>query len=158
MVCMFPVNHVALSVRDINRAIEFYKNVFGLELISLYEIKANEGHSGKVCSDLFPGFKSVKIAHLRSANGVGIELFEFEGAEKSVTEYWKTGIIHVSITVPDIEETLEKIEKFGGRIKSKVWEIYPGSGCRLVYTEDPDGNIIELNNKSYEATHCNRQR
>jgi len=156
MECIYPVNHVALSVSNIHKAIDFYKNVFGFELISLYEITADVGHGGKICSDLFPGFKSVKIAHLRTANGVGIELFEFKDAERGVTEYWKTGIIHVSFTVPNLEEILEKIKKFGGKIKSKIWEVYPG--CKIVYTEDPDGNIIELNNKSYEAIHCNRER
>lgn len=146
---------------NLEKAIEFYREVFGLRLImGPEEIKADNTVIGQLCSDIFGSrMKHFRIAHMTAANGVGIELFEFKdpAAERRENsfEYWKTGIFHIAFTSSDLEESMKKIEKNGGKIRSKIWESFPG--CRLLYCEDPFGNIFELYSCSYAEMYANRE-
>ncbi len=154
-----PVNHVGITVSDIEKGIEFYTMTFGLVLImGPFVMETSEGLLGEICSDLFDeNFKKGRIAHLASANGTGIELFDFQDPaverRDNNFEYWKTGsgIFHICMTAPDIEAMAERIVKNGGRHRSKVWQVFGESEpYKLTYCEDPDGNIIELYSHSYE--------
>jgi hypothetical protein len=64
---------------------------------------------------------------MSSANGVGIELFQFiEPAsqlrlEENNFEYWKTGYFHICITEPNIEEFAEKIASTGVNKELILW-------------------------------------
>jgi hypothetical protein len=62
---------------------------------------------------LGPRLEKVKICHMMSANGVGIELFQFiEPAaesrleEEDNFEYWKRGYFHIALTVPPTLKSL----------------------------------------------------
>jgi hypothetical protein len=92
-----------------------------------------------------------------SANGVGIELFQFiEPAselrpEENNFEYWKIGpYSHICLTEPNIEKFAEKIASTGGKRRTDVMELTPGSGKKICFCEDPFGNVIEIYSHSYE--------
>ena len=98
-----------------------------------------------------PRLGKVKICHMMSANGVGIELFQFiEPAaesrleEQDSFEYWKTGYFHIALTETNIEELADKIASTGGKRRTDVIELVPGSGRKFCFCEDPFGNIIEI--------------
>ena len=84
---------------------------------------------------------------MMSANGVGIELFQFiEPAaesrleEQDNFEYWKTGYFHVALTEPPhIEELADKIASNGGKRRTDVMGLVPGSGRKFCFCEDPFG-------------------
>jgi catechol 2,3-dioxygenase-like lactoylglutathione lyase family enzyme len=154
-------NHVGISVTDLEKAIQFYKEVFGLKLIMGPEIiKADNTVIGQLCLDIFgEKMKEFRIAHMTTSDGIGIEIFEF--VEPKATrrennfEYWKTGIFHISFTASDLEEAGKLIEKHGGKVRSKIWENFPDR--RLLYCEDPFGNIFELYDCTYSEMYANRE-
>jgi catechol 2,3-dioxygenase-like lactoylglutathione lyase family enzyme len=157
------VTHVGLTVTDLNRALHWYGDVLDLEPIGRpVEVQANQGHGGAVAADVFGGrFGGFRQAHLTSANGVAIELFEFleppTERRRANFEYWKTGISHFCLATRDIRRVAEDIAASGGRVRtSRVWEIFPGEPYRTCYAEDPDGNVIELYSHSHERTYSNR--
>ena len=59
-------------------------------------------------------------------------------------EYWKTGFSHIALTEPDIEELASKIASTGGKRRTDVMELVPGSGKKICFCEDPFGNILEI--------------
>lgn len=65
-------------------------------------------------------------------------------------DYWKYGYFHICVTDPDVAALAKAIEESGGRLRSQVWEIFPGSGFYLAHCEDPWGNVIEIYSHSYE--------
>jgi catechol-2,3-dioxygenase len=88
---------------------------------------------------------------MSSANGVGIELFQFiEPATESLPkeghnfEYWKTGYFHIALTEPNIEELADKIASTEGKLRTDVMELVPGSDRKFCFCEDPSCNIIEI--------------
>jgi catechol 2,3-dioxygenase-like lactoylglutathione lyase family enzyme len=162
---MTAVTHVGLTVTDLGRAVRWYRDVLGFEPIGPpVEVEAHRGHGGAVAADVFGDrLRRFRQAHLASANGVAIELFEFVDppSERRTRnfEYWRTGIFHVCVVAPDIEPVAERIARTGGRLRtSRVWELFAGEPYRTCYCEDPFGNVIELYSHSHERTYANRER
>jgi catechol 2,3-dioxygenase-like lactoylglutathione lyase family enzyme len=148
------VTHVGVTVTDLDAAVRWYADVLGLELIAPpAELQPDEGHGGAVAADVFGRrFGRFRQAHLATANGVALELFEF-----AKPPAWTRGIFHVCLTTPAIDELAERIAASGGKMRtSRVWQIFPGEPYRTCYCEDPFGNLIELYSHSHERTYANR--
>ena len=152
-------SHIGISVTDLEQAVEFYSKALGFYMIMPpTTIHHDESAIGQMCDDVFgEGWGNFRIAHLSTGDGIGIELFEFRNAERRADnfEYWKTGIFHLCVKDPDVEGLVKRIEEHGGRQRMKqVRYYYPGDKpYRMVYCEDPFGNIIEIYSHSYELTY-----
>jgi len=152
------INHVAVSVPDLDLAVNWYKEVFGFTVVrEPIEFVPDDTLKGMAVKDIHgPSLKKVRMVWLSSANQVGFEIFEYiePKAERRTNnfEYWKSGFIHICITDPDIEGLCKKISETGGKQRSKVWEIVPDKGYKIAFCEDPFGNIIEIYSHSYEQT------
>src|SRR5262249_14335629 len=123
------VNHVGVGVADIEKAIRWYQDVLGFTLLKgPMEVRADQGYRGEeVRNVLGQDFQAMLQAHMATANGLGIELFQLleplhERRERSL-EYWKNGFFHICVTDPNIEQLADRIASSGGRQRSKVWRI-----------------------------------
>ena len=68
--------------------------------------------------------------------------------------YWKTGIFQFSVQDPYVEGLVEKIKAHGGKQRMLISEYYLGEKpYRIVYCEDPFGNLVEIYSHSYELTY-----
>ena len=148
---MYPraITYIGLSVTDLDKAIEFYKQALGLNIING---PSEFNHDNPVSADFFgKEFKKTKVVFMGSGNGVAIEIFEYQEpkAERRANnfEYWKTGIFHFCIIDPNVKEATERIQRNGGKLRSKIWDF---EGRQLAYCEDPFGNIIEIYSHSTE--------
>lgn len=150
------MNHIGISVPDIEAAVKWYEEVLGCYLLVPPVDARNDGsHFGNVVKDIFgERFESVKMAHLSTADGVGIELFQFIQPKTEVPantfEYWRGGLFHFCLTAPDIEAVAERIGSSGGKVLSKVWKLYANQEYKAVYCQDPWGTIVELCSRPYE--------
>jgi len=139
-------NHVGLTVPDIERAIDWYGKVLGFELIfrRTLEFKPEVPEVREIFGDKF---RRAYQAHLVSANGVGLELFQFlEPAVEMPADnftYWRSGVFHLCVTDPDLEGLVTRVVANGGKQRTKVWQFLQGRPYKLVYCEDCFGNIIE---------------
>lgn len=152
-------SHIGLSVTDLDKAVDFYTKALGFYVIMPpTTIKHDDSAIGQMCDDVFgQGWGSFRIAHLSTGEGIGIELFEFRNAERRENnfEYWKTGIFHFCIKDPDVEGCVRRIVEHGGKQRmSQIRYYYPGQKpYRMVYCEDPFGNLLEIYSHSYELTY-----
>ncbi|MGX8176176.1 lactoylglutathione lyase family protein [Exiguobacterium sp. RIT452] len=156
----YPRNfsHIGLSVPNLEQAISFYSEVMGWYIImEPSDVVEDDSPIGVMCTDVFgAGWEKFRIAHMATGDRVGIELFEFPNNEQPENnfEFWKTGIFHYAIQDPDIEGMVEKIVAHGGKQRMPIREYYPGEKpYRMVYCEDPFGNLVELYSHSYELTY-----
>lgn len=156
----YPRNfsHIGLSVPNLEQAISFYSEVMGWYIImEPSDVVEDDSPIGVMCTDVFgAGWGKFRIAHMATGDRVGIELFEFPNNEQPDNnfEFWKTGIFHYAIQDPDIEGMVEKIVAHGGTQRMPIREYYPGEKpYRMVYCEDPFGNLVELYSYSYELTY-----
>lgn len=152
-------SHIGLSVPDIEKAVKFYSEVMGWYVIMQPSLIKEERDTaiGIMCEDVFgAGYKEFKIAHLATGDGIGIELFEFQGNDKSKPEFQftNTGLFHFSVQDPNLEELVAKIVAHGGKQRMPVREYYPGEKpYRMCYVEDPFGIVFEVYSHSYELTY-----
>lgn len=152
-------SHIGITVPDLNKAIDFYSGVMGWYLLMGPEIIQEETDSaiGKMCIDVFgSGWEEFKIAHLSTSDKVGIEIFEFPTKPDTTAEFtpFETGAFHFCVQDPEIEKLAEKIKEAGGKQRMPVREYYPEEKpFKMVYMEDPFGNIIEIYSHSYELTY-----
>ena len=73
-------SHIGLSVPDLDQAVQFYADILGFYVIMQpTEIVEDDSDIGQMCTDVFgAGWGRLRIAHLATADRIGIELFEFE--------------------------------------------------------------------------------
>ena len=155
---MYPRNfsHIGISVPDIQKAVDFYKNIMNWYVIMKPTLVKEEKDTAIeiMCIDVFgEGWGEFKIAHLSTGDGIGIEIFEFPKNNKSKHEFnpYPTGVFHFSVKDPNIEELTKKIVEAGGKQRMPIREYYPGKKpYKMVYCEDLFGNIIEIYTHSYE--------
>lgn len=121
----FSFNHLALSVRDVNRSAEFYGNVLGLEEIT---------NRTKIDGIRWFSLGDGKELHLIS---ILKDDFKINKA------------IHFALAMSDVGSFVKKLESM--KIAYSDW---PGNlgkvttradGIKQVYFQDPDGYWIELN-------------
>lgn len=151
-------SHIGLSVPDLDKAVEFYRDVLGFYVIMPpTAIEQDETDIGIMCNDVFgPDWGKFRIAHLATADRIGFELFEFaeNHAPENNLPFRQTGMFHFAIQDPDVEGLLAKIIAAGGKQRMPVREYFPGEKpYRMVYVEDPFGIVFELYSHSYELTY-----
>jgi catechol 2,3-dioxygenase-like lactoylglutathione lyase family enzyme len=157
------IAHIALSVPNLEQAIEWYRDVLGFRPMTAPSdiVIADGGHVADICLDIFgPQIAKLRMAHLATANGTAVELFEFVDPPYTRPENnfdpYRGGAFHFAVVDPDVEGLVERIAATGGRRRSKVWTVLPGQPYKAVYCEDPFGNIIEVFSHNHESTFANQ--
>ena len=150
---MTAICHVGMSVPDLARATRWYHDVLGLDPLGhAAEVRPGERHAGAMAADVLGArFGALRQRHLTGANGVGVELFQFES-----TPYELTGLFHVCVTVDDVPGAAKRVAATGGRQTSRVWQIFEEEPFLMCYCRDPFGNIVELYSHSQERVYANR--
>lgn len=138
------IEHVAISVGDIERSIEFYQGVLGLRLVRRID-STPERRLGEIVG--LPG-ASALIAHLGSADGGGfmLELFQYRNPAGRPLAQERTqadiGISHICFSSSDARADYAHLQEFGVECIGPPVEFRPG--VWLFYFRGPDGEVCEL--------------
>lgn len=130
--------HYGLNVRNIDDALEFYRDQLGFEVDRKFPV--SDVQSDIVGVDGVEG----EIVFL-DAGGFEIELIAYDAPEnKTIHELASghdVGVAHICITVDDVNGLYEDLTP-------EVEFISPpqtvGNGAQIAYARDPDGNYVEL--------------
>ncbi len=154
------MNHVGIMVGDMDKAVEFYTNALGLEVVmgNTQVVEERKTAIGKMCIAVFgEGFEGFNIAHLVTSDGIGVELFEMKNrADRYVVDFNRLGIFHFCLQTDDFEGVIAKTEKFGGKVRMDIMRYHPEDDtkpAKMVYLEDPFGNLFELYSHTYVETY-----
>ena len=119
--------HVMFRVRDLEEAILFYEDHFGMKLL-----RRTEYPEGKFTL-AFMGYGDEKDhTVLEFTYNWDVDSYEIG-----------TGYGHIAISVPDIYATCEQIRNKGGKITREPGPMKHGTTL-LAFVEDPNGYKIEL--------------
>ncbi|MDO6498888.1 VOC family protein [Photobacterium sanguinicancri] len=151
----------AIMVGDMDKAVEFYTNALGLKVV-MGNTKVEEEREtaiGRMCIAVFgEGFKGFNIAHLVTTDGIGVELFEMkEHQERHEVDFSRIGIFHFCLQTDDFEGVIARTEEFGGKVRMDIMRYHPeddNKQAKMVYLEDPFGNLFELYSHTYEETYA----
>ncbi len=141
--------HTNLVAHDWRRLADFYAKVFECQ-----PVPPERDLKGEYL-DKALNLKDTHITgtHLRLpgyTDGPTLEIFQYNQETKSASSYPNTpGYGHIAFSVPDVQETAEKIIENGGDYVGELTEVEIEGYGRLVfaYMRDPEGNIIEIQRK-----------
>jgi catechol 2,3-dioxygenase-like lactoylglutathione lyase family enzyme len=160
------VNHIGITVPDLDTAIKFYSEVLGFRPL---RSSAEYSREKDPCASLFRMYGDsanyARVAWLAAGNGVGIELFDFKdpkynghrdskGPGLEGMAYNSGGMFHLGVTHPNPEELCAEIVKAGGKKIGETVKLYDGDTA--LYVTDPWGTIIEVLSCSMEGLMANR--
>lgn len=135
------LDHTSITVTNLERSIEFYRNIFGMELLYIYE------DDGPVAEGLMLPGEQLRTASLKF-DECEIELFEFNDGDKEpyTSKPKQIGTVHIGFNVDNIVEWYETLLEKGVNFWTSIKEIPDGSfkGWKFVYLTDPDGILLEL--------------
>ena len=151
-------SHIGLSVPDLDAAVAFYADVLGFNVVvAPIAVEEDDSAVGRMCAEVFgEDWREMRIAHLSTSDGIGIEIFEFPDNRPNPQnlDHRTTGLFHFCIQDPDVEGLTERIVAAGGRQRMPVRRYYPDDKpYRMVYVEDPFGIVFEIYSHGYELTY-----
>jgi len=130
------INHVALLVDDIEQALEFWRDVLGLELAHVEDAP----DQGSIVAFLSTGDQEIELVKPTTESSGIARYLERRGP----------GLHHICLEVDDIQECLAQLKAAGVRLINP--EPTVGTGGKLVAFIHPastHGVLVEL----YELTH-----
>ncbi len=123
------LDHAAIIVSDLNRALHFYQKVLGFRLLGQIDLG---GERGRI------------LTHLDTGRGI-LELISHT-AEPShpagAFDETRTGIPHIALRVTDIDCIAKSLRDAGVAFTREP--VTTPHGVRVAFFTDPDGTLIEL--------------
>lgn len=138
------VNHVGLTVEDLERSIAFYTTVFRCEVVM-----RQEKQGGYLAAIVGYPDADVKMAHLRLPGSEHrLELFEYRvprSAPRDLEPRY-VGNAHICFVVSDLNRVYEELVRRGVDTFSPPVEVDTGAnkGGASLYLRDPDGITVEV--------------
>lgn len=137
-------NHIGIPVSDLDQSLRFYRDVFGVEPEFVTEYGDRSLSERLRVED-----PRIRIAFLKLAAGVAIELLEFRSPRSRAYSLRDSdvGATHVCLEVEDIDSAFAELQAKGVDCYADPFlEPGPGpfAGTRWLFFKDPDGISFEL--------------
>ena len=137
------VNHVAVSVPDMKKALEFYVDLLGLEKIGEFSWEKNSTSADQI---LAVKGTAADVSVLK-ANNILLEIFEFKAGDPKSQDPKRPvvdhGFTHLCFAVKKLDEEYERLKAAGMKCHCPPVVLSEGI-VRTVYNRDPFGNVVEL--------------
>jgi len=142
---MKGLHHVGITVSDLERGIDFYHGVLGLDFAAEPSPVFDDPALGPAVG--VPG-AALRQVSLKLGDGI-LELLEYTRPASPIDAPLPQnalGAQHVAFLVDDISAAKAELEAKGVRFYSEVNAVDEGvlAGWRWAYFSDPEGNALEL--------------
>jgi len=131
------VHHPALSVPDIQKALDFYCGVLGFQVVMEADLPAG------IMEGPFDIDQAACKVRMINKGTTCIELFEFENAPAGDPKrpVNRQGITHIALASDDVPGDYEVLKSAGVHFNTPPQGESPQQWC---YGRDPFGNVLEL--------------
>lgn len=153
------IDHVGITVSDVDRALGFYRDLLGLRVIA--DSTVSEPEVAELLGLDSP--VELRIADLDSGDGRIVELIQYVQPRGRRIAYESSDVAtaHIAFTVDDLAAVRERLSDAGATIVSRrpITISEPGGGfdgAICLYVRDPDGAILELVQRRAEKPPLNR--
>lgn len=140
------LNHIGLTVRDVERSVVFYRDVAGMEVWSRRQMQ------GEWFDTLTHNHGAVIDVAMLRLGTFTLQLVQYleAGGDVLAVAHHHVGNPHLCINVPDVYAMHDRAEAYGGLEPTPIVDIL-GSGIRSFYVRDPDGVPVEFLQMRAEA-------
>lgn len=142
---MNGVHHTGIIVSNLERSIDFYGDVLGLEMVNEPTPVNDDPELGEALG--VPG-AALRVAMFRVGNDL-LELLEYSAPPSPIDSPMPQNAVgshHVAFRVDDVGATCARLAERGVRFIAPPMAIDDGvlAGWRWVYFTDPDGITLEF--------------
>ncbi|KAK2684763.1 hypothetical protein QWA68_016293 [Fusarium oxysporum] len=145
---MVHAQHLAIRVSDIERSTRFYVETFNAKKV------LNHYCNSRQFTEILFGVKDTEylIGFVELADGFGLELLQFvPDAHPTIgVPQVQASFMHFAVAVDNVEATLSRALAAGGESFGPPAGWAPSDPAKYTYLKDPDGNIIELNDTTWD--------
>jgi lactoylglutathione lyase len=137
--------HVGISVRDLEKSVQFYTEILGME----EGIRVS--HKGETISQVVD-VEDTDVDVCYVTKGMHrLELIEYKNKDKAKLNYnYKSqdepGLVHIAFIVDNVDEVYQKIKDLGYEFNSPPM-VTRENGPKIAFFKGPDNVIIELYQK-----------
>jgi len=130
-------HHYGITVSDLDRAVEFYRDSLGLDVLAEFNVGGDAFATGVDVEGA-----SAVFAHL-DAGDARIELvsYEPEGEQRLDTSLNEPGATHVGLEVDDLDAFYEDLPDDAETLSEPQTT---ESGTKICFVRDPEDNLVEL--------------
>ena len=134
---MIRSHHFGVTVTDLDRAVEFYRDTFDLDGVERFSV-SGEAFADGVGVEGATG----RFAHF-VLDGARIELVEYEPAGPAADDATvnQPGATHLGLAVDDIDAFYADLDP---GVETTSEPRTTESGTRILFVRDPDGTLIEV--------------
>ncbi len=138
------IHHIGITVRDIDRSVEFWRSFLGVE--PRWRQILNAPYLGRVTG--YPGV-NIDATIIDLPGGPVLEILNYlvEDKNPNSSETANPGNVHICIEVEDIDAMWNRAVESGATpVSPGPVEITagPNTGVKACYLRDPDGITLEL--------------
>lgn len=140
------MNHVGISVANLDRSLAFYRDVLGMEVVIAAPF-AGENYEKVLALAVTRG--RAALLQLKGTD-MRVELFEFDSPTPKqadpVRPVCDHGITHFALAVEDIHSEYRRLQAAG--VSFHCPPVMFSATAWATYARDPDGNVFELLERS----------
>ena len=130
-------HHVGITVSDLDRAVEFYREAIGLDVVAEFSVGGDAFATGVGVDGARADF-----VHL-DADGVRLELVSYDSTERpgERTRIDTAGATHVGLAVDDVASCYAALPD---HVETVSEPQTTDSGTTIFFVRDPEGNLVEV--------------
>ena len=135
------IRHSGIVVTDMDRAVEFYVGLLGLEVVIDFVEKGE--FIDTISADKGIDLRMVKMT---AEDGGMIELLQYRAhpmKRHADNKLYEIGPAHVAFTVEDVDKTYEEWSGKGVKCNNAPI-VSPDGKAKLFFCQDPDGTFLEI--------------
>lgn len=139
-------NHVGITVKDLQKSIEFYEALTGVKVSNIDQIGGARMAKVQGLDDTL-----IKYANLRLEN-LNIDILEYVAPASEQVSYTNSQIsaMHLCFEVDDIDIAISRLKEIGiepdgePMVFQEEDGLKSGFGTAVAYFKDPDGTNLEI--------------
>jgi len=143
------VGNFSHIVANMDRAIEFYRDVIGLDMSG--QPGTFSGNPAIMSLGNTPGAQSRATTFKVPGSAMGVELIEYKDIDRKPAQprFQDPGAATLILSVRDIDAIVARVKKSAGRIQTLSGA--PATiqaGAKAIFLQDPDGFFLELSQRT----------
>jgi catechol 2,3-dioxygenase-like lactoylglutathione lyase family enzyme len=140
------VGNFSHIVANLDKSLAFYRDALGMETDGA--IRPFQGDPAIMKMGNTPGAQSRYIPLKAQGAALGVELIEYKDIDRKPAQprFFDPGAANLIVRVRDFDGTLTRLKAAGGKVISAGGvPVTIGNGLKVVFMQDPDGFVLELN-------------
>jgi catechol 2,3-dioxygenase-like lactoylglutathione lyase family enzyme len=131
---------IGIAVRDLPGMTKFYADVLGCKHVSEVNVPADKSRSNGLSPD------GCTVVRLQTPYGERIKLLASPSTGAASHERWllaRAGLAYLTLIIAGIDDWCARLKAMGVRLASET-PVENRPGLRVLFFQDPEGNVLEL--------------